>query len=150
MKAIKFLSMLLLAMALPVLVSCGDDDEEPLESVIAGHWHSYKAIISNFNGKKTVDVTQNGEYAVFYVEATFASNKTAIVKCWLEGEDGQPYWGEVKCVYTIDNNDLTIIAEDGDKTTAKYYPKDKNIVWTLLVKDPTTGNLITGNFFFKK
>ena len=43
MKAIKFLSMLMLAMALPVLVSCGDDDDEPLESVILGKWYSYKA-----------------------------------------------------------------------------------------------------------
>ena len=151
MKAIKFLSMLLLVMALPMLVSCGDDDEEPLESVIVGNWHSYKAIVSNSYGKKTVTVTQNGEYAAFYMEAIFASNKTAIVRSWLESEDGQSYyWGDVRCVYTINGNDLTVIAEDGEKIVAKYYPKDNNIVWTMLVKDPSTGDLITSNIYFKK
>ena len=149
MKAIKFLSMFLLAMALPVFVSCSSDDEEPLESVIVGQWHSYKAVVSNSNVKKTIDVTQNGEYAAFYMEATFASDKTVLVKTWME--NGQTYyWGDMKCVYTIDGNDLTIVADNNEKTVAKYYPKDKNIIWTMLIKDRTTGGLITTNLYFKK
>ena len=83
MKLIKFLSMLMLVMALPMLFSCGDDDEgEPLESVIVGKWYSYKATVSNSYGKRTVDVTQSGEYAGLYMEVTFSSNKTAVVKGW--------------------------------------------------------------------
>ena len=149
MKVIKLLSMFLLAMALPVLVSCSGDDEEPLESVIVGQWHSYKAVVSNSNVKKTIDVTQNGEYAAFYMEATFASDKTVLVKTWME--NGQTYyWGDMKCVYTIDGNDLTIVADNNEKTVAKYYPKDKNIIWTMLIKDRTTGDLITTNLYFKK
>ena len=149
MKVIKLLSMFLLAMALPVLVSCSGDDEEPLESVIVGQWHSYKAVVSNSNVKKTIDVTQNGEYAAFYMEATFASDKTVLVKTWME--NGQTYyWGDMKCVYTIDGNDLTIVADNNEKTVAKYYSKDKNIIWTMLIKDRTTGGLITTNLYFKK
>ena len=151
MKAIKFLSMLMLVMALPVLVSCGDDEDEPLESVILGKWYSYKATVSNSYGKKTVDVTQNGEYAAFYMEANFASNKTVIVKGWMQSEDGASlYWGETSFVYSINDDELTIVDEKGEKTVAKYYPKDNNIVWTMLIKDINTGNLITTNLFFKK
>lgn len=143
--------MLMLVMAMPVLMSCGDDEEEPLESVIVGKWYTYKAIISNGYNKITVDVTQNGENAGFYMEATFSSNKTAVVKGWKESEDGRTmYWGEERCVYTINGNDLTIIAEDGSKMDAKYYPKDKNIVWTMLVKDKYSDGYITGNLYFKK
>ena len=150
MKAIKFLSIFLLAMALPVLLSCGDDDEEPLENVILGQWHSYKAVVSNRNGNKiSIDVTQNGEYAAFYMEATFSSDKTVLVKTWME--NGQSYyWGNMRCVYTIEGNDLTVVTEDGEKMVAKYYPKDKNIVWTMLVKDRTTGDLVTTNLYFEK
>ena len=149
MKAIKFLSMLVLAMALPVILSCSSDDEEPLESVIVGQWHSYKAVVSNSYGKSSFDVTQNGEYAAFYMEAIFSSDKTVLVKTWME--NGQSYnWGEMKCAYTIDGNDLTIVPENSEKTVAKYYPKDKNIIWTMLIKDRTTGDLITTNLYFKK
>lgn len=151
MKAIKFLSMLMLAMALPMLVSCSDDKEEPLESVIIGKWYSYKATVSNSYGKRTVEVTQSGEYAAFYMEANFASNKTVIIKSWLPSEDGQSfYWGENSCVYTIYDNDLTIVDEYGEKMVAKYYPKDNNIVLTLITKAPDTGQLLTTNLFFKK
>ena len=141
--------MLLLAMALPVILSCSSDDEEPLENVILGQWHSYKAVVSNGYGKKTIDVTQNGEYAAFYMEAIFSSDKTVLVKGWME--NGQSYnWGEMKGAYTIDGNDLTIVADNNEKTVAKYYPKDKNIIWTMLIKDRTTGDLITTNLYFKK
>ena len=151
MKAIKFLSMLMLAIALPMLVSCGDDDDEPLESVIIGKWYSYKATVSNSYGKRTVDVAQNGEYAAFYMEANFATNKTVIVKSWLESEDEQSfYWGEQNCVYTIDDDEVTIVDENGEKAVVKYYPKDNNIVWTLLMIDPNTGQLLTTNLFFRK
>jgi hypothetical protein len=151
MKAIKFLSIFMFAFALPMFVSCGDDEDEPLESVIIGKWYSYKATVSNSYGKRTVDVTQNGEYAAFYMEVSFASNKTVIVKSWLQSEDGVSfYWGETSCVYIIDDDELTIVDENGEKIFAKYYPKDNNIVWTLLTKDIDTGNLITTNLFFKK
>jgi len=151
MKAIKFLSMLMLVMAMPVLMSCGDDEEEPLESVIVGKWHTYKAIISNGYNKRTVDVTQNGENAGFYMEATFSSNKTAIVKGWKESEDRTMYWGaEESFVYSISGNDLNLIAPNGEKIGAKYYPKDGNIVWTMLVKDKYSDGYITSNLYFKK
>ena len=152
MKAIKFLSMLMLVMAMPVLMSCGDDEEEPLESVILGKWHSYNAQVSNGYNKITVDVNPNGEYASFYLEVNFLSNKTAIVKGWKESEDGQAmYWGaEETYVYSISGNDLNMIAPDGEKVGAKYYPKDGNIIWTMLVKDPNTGGKITGSIYFKK
>lgn len=153
MKVIKFLSMLMLAMAMPLLVSCGgDDDEEPLENVIVGKWHSYKATISAANFKKTVDVTQNGENAAFYMEATFSSNGTVVVKGWNDDENNQTmYWGtEEKFVYTIHGNDLSLTAENGEKIGAKYYPKDKYIIWTMLVKDKYSDGLITSNLYFKK
>ena len=150
MKVFKFLSMLMLVMAMPVLMSCGDDEEEPLESVIVGKWHSYKANISSSYGKRTITVTQNGEYAVYYMEANFSSNGTVLVKAWKESEDETIYWGEERCVYTINGNDLTVIAEDGSKMNAKYYPKDGNIIWTMLVKDRYTDELITTNLYFKK
>lgn len=154
MKVIKFLSMLMLVMAMPVLMSCGDDDEgEPLESVIVGKWHSYKAQVTNTYGNKVVvDVTQNGEYAGFYMEVTFSSNKTAVVRSWKESEDGQTMqWGaEESFVYSINGNDLTLIASNGEKIGAKYYPKDRNVVWTMLVKDKYSDGYITSNIYFKK
>ena len=153
MKLIKFLSMLMLVMALPMLFSCGVDDEgEPLESVIVGKWYSYKATVSNSYGKRTVDVTQSGEYAGLYMEVTFSSNKTAVVKGWKEDENGQAmYWGaEKEFVYTINGNDLNLVAGNGEKIGAKYYPKDRNIVWTMLVKDKYSEGLITCNIYFRK
>ena len=85
------------------------------------------------------------------MEANFASNKTVIVKGWMQSEDGASlYWGETSFVYSIDDDELTIVDEKGEKTVAKYYPKDNNIVWTMLIKDINTGNLITTNLFFKK
>ncbi len=153
MKVTKFLSTLMLVMALPVFLSCsGNEDEEPLGSVIEGKWYSYKADISNSNGKRTIDVTQNGENAAFYMEATFSSNGTAVVKGWKESEDGQTlYWGaEEGVVYTIDGNDLNLTFRNGEKVVAKYYPKDRNIIWTMLVKEQYTGGMITSNLYFKK
>ena len=154
MKAIKFLSMLMLVMAMPVLMSCGDDEEEePLESVIIGKWYTYKALATNIYGNKVVlDITQNGEYATLYLEVNFLPNKTAIVKGWEKSENGQTmYWGaEETYVYSINGNDLNLIAPNGEKIGAKYYPKDRNIVWTMLVKDKYSDGYITGNVYFKK
>lgn len=153
MKVIKFLSMLMLVMAMPVLMSCGDDEEEPLESVIVGKWYTYKAQVINTNGNKViVDVTQTGEYAPLYLEVNFLPNKTAIVKGWEKSEDGQTMqWGaEESFVYSINGNDLTLIASNGEKIGAKYYPKDRNIVWTMLAKDKYSNGYITGNVYFKK
>ena len=151
MRKILFMIALMMAVVSVGFASCGDDDDEPLESVILGKWYSYKATVSNSYGKKTVDVTQNGEYAAFYMEANFASNKTVIVKGWMQSEDGASlYWGETSFVYSIDDDELTIVDEKGEKTVAKYYPKDNNIVWTLLMIDPNTGQLLTTNLFFRK
>lgn len=152
MKATKFLSMLMLVMALPVLISCGDEEEEPPENVVVGKWYSYKALVSNSLGKRTVDVTQNGEYAAFYMEAIFSSNGTGVVKGWKEDENGQTmYWGaEEKITYTIDGNDLNLTFQTGEKVVAKYYPEDRNIIWTMLVKDQYTEGMITCNLYFKK
>ena len=86
------------------------------------------------------------------MEVTFSSNKTAVVRSWQESEDGHTmYWGaEESCVYSIDGNDLILVAQNGEQIGAKYYPKDRNIVWTMLVKDPYSDGLITSNIYFKK
>ena len=61
------------------------------------------------------------------------------------------YWGEEeKCTYTINGNDLNLTSEKGEKIGAKYYPKDGDIIWTLLVKDKYSSGLITTNLYFKK
>lgn len=142
----------MLAMAPPMLTSCSNDDGEPLENVIVGKWYSYKAIVSSNDVKRTVDVTPDGEYAGFYMEAVFSQNGTVIVKGWKENVNGQTmYWGEEeKCTYTINGNDLNLTSEKGEKIGAKYYPKDGDIIWTLLVKDKYSSGLITTNLYFKK
>ena len=144
--------MLMIVMTMFTLMSCGDEEEQlPLKSVIVGKWYSYKANVSSNGNTKTVTVTQNGEYAAFYLEVIAAANGTAVIKGWKEDENGQlMYWGEEEnCVYTIQGNDLTLTDSSGEKIGAKYYPEDKNIVLTLLSKD-YLGNLITTNLFFRK
>ena len=86
------------------------------------------------------------------MEAIFSSNGTAVVKGWKEDEDGTTmYWGaEEDVVYAIDGNDLNLTFRNGEKVVAKYYPKDRNIIWTMLVKDKYSGGLITSNLYFKK
>ena len=148
----KLLSLLILFVVLPALVSCGDEDEQvPLESVIAGKWYSYKADIMSNGNKKTVSVTQNGEYASFYHEVVAASNGTAVLKTWELDETSQVWqWGkEENCVFTIQDNELTLIEPSGNKTTATYDPKDRIFILTYIVQD-YLGNLVTANIYFKK
>ena len=140
--------------AFPVLLSCGEDEEEeqiPLESVIAGKWHSYKADISSNGSKTTVSVTQNGEYASLYLEVVATSNGTAVLKTWETDETGQVWqWGkEESCVYIIQGNELTLIEPSGKKTLATYYPKDKIFALTYIVQD-YLGNLVTTTIYIKK
>lgn len=149
----KLLGLLMLVLALPVLVSCSDDGEElPLENVIVGKWHTYKASVTTNGSTKKVSVTKDGEYASLYLEADVASNGTAVLRGWRTDGSGQAmYWGEEeRYSYTIQGNELTMTDSSGERINATYYPKDKNFAFTFITTDYYTGYLITATLYFKK
>lgn len=150
-KLIKKLSILLLLMVLPVVFgACSSDDELPLGEVIVGEWHTYKATIS-YNGKKeSVDVSMNSEYAALYCEVTFYEGNIAVMRGWEKGPNNTYLWGEEEYgTYTVNGNDLSIRDAEGETMNAKYYPKDNNIVLTIIENDGY-GSMATANLLFRK
>jgi hypothetical protein len=150
-KLIKKLSILLLLMVLPVVFgACSSDEELPLSEVIVGKWHTYKATIS-YNGKKeSVDVSMNSEYAALYCEVTFYEGNIAVMRGWEKGPNNTYLWGEEEYgTYTVNGNDLSIRDAEGETMNAKYYPKDNNIVLTIIV-DGGYGSMATANLLFRK
>lgn len=150
-KLIKKLSILLLLMVLPVVFgACSSDEELPLSEVIVGKWHTYKATISYKGEKESVDVSMNGEYASMYFEVTFYDGNRTLMKGWKEGPNNTYLWGEEEYgTYTVNGNDLSIRDAEGETMNAKYYPKDNNIVLTIIENDGY-GSMATANLLFRK
>lgn len=148
---IKKLSILLLSFVLPIVFgSCSSDEELPLSEVIVGKWQTYKANIS-YNGEtETVNVSMNSEYAALYCEVTFYEGNIAVMRGWEKGPNNTYLWGEEEYgTYTVNGNDLSIRDAEGETMNAKYYPKDNNIVLTIIENDGY-GSIATANLLFRK
>ena len=150
MKQIKYWSIKLIVIIMPLLAACSsDDDPISLNSYIVGTWHSFK--ISGYGNGQSVnlEISKTGDYSAAYSEMTFESGNKAVMRGWVTDKNGLSHWEEDACTYTI-NGDIVIVKDSkGGTADLVFDGKDR----TLLLKGSTInpdGMLIYVNIYYTK
>jgi len=150
MKQIKYWSIKLIVIIMPLLAACSsDDDPISLNSYIVGTWHSFKGSGYGNGQSADIEITKTGVYSAAYSEVTFESGNKAVMRGWLTDKYGLSHWEQEACTYTI-NGDIVIVKDSqGETADFVFDAKDR----TLLLKGATTnpdGKIIYVTIYYTK
>lgn len=144
--------LLLVAIFIPVMSSCGDDEEElsgsALESYIIGNWHSYKATVTAYGESNTVTVSKTGDYSALYMECTVESGGNATYRYWMTDNNGMTHWTEEQVRYIVRGDIVTLTDSDGESADLTYEPSSRNMIMQMNFTED--GISYSTKLYFKK
>lgn len=141
------LSILLVGLMIPLMVSCGSDDDEvaDVNSYIVGEWHSYKATY-NYEGETiTQEVTKTGDFSSAYYEILFKKDGTMTLYYWRLNNSGASKWEQAPGRYVVKGDIVSIYDSFIEVTDLLFDSKSKNLCLQVLLSSGTKLNI-----YFKK
>lgn len=128
MKNIKFFwNLLFLITVLPIITSCGSDDEDiSIDNYLIGKWHTYKAVVSAQNQSVDLDVTKTNQYSQVYYEAVFMSNYKVVFSYYELDENKVSRWHSETLSYSVKGDVITVYDDEG-AIYFFYNSKDKTM-----------------------
>ena len=127
----------LIGLMMPLMVSCGSDDEEvELNSYIVGTWHSYKAIYNYYNYEGeiiTQEVTKTGDFSSAYYEMIFKKDGTMTLFYWRLNNSGASSWEQAPGKYIIKGDTVSIYGSFKEVTDFQFDSKTKNLCLQVLL-----------------
>ena len=150
----KLLSLLLLVgFMMPLMVSCGSDDEEEVpdnstSSSIKGMWHSFKATFYLSGQSATEEVTKTGDLSFLYFEMNIKGDGTLVFSGWSQGENGQSRWIDGPGKYVVKGDVVSVTDSSGDTMDFVFDSKDKTLC--LPINTTVSGSLAKVNVYLKK
>ena len=131
----KILSLLLVSLMIPFIVSCSSDDDENVEinSYIVGTWHSYK-VTYNYEGEKiTQEVTKTGDFSSAYYEIIFKQDGTMTLFYWRLNNSGASSWEQAPGKYLIKGDIVSIYESFKEVTDFQFDSKSKDLCLQVLL-----------------
>lgn len=128
MKNIKFFwNLLFLITVLPIITSCGSDDEDiSIDNYLIGKWHTYKAVVTAQNQSVDLDVTKTNQYSQVYYEAVFMSNYKVVFSYYEVDENKVSRWHSETLSYSVKGDVITVYDDEG-AIYFFYNSKDKTM-----------------------
>jgi hypothetical protein len=139
---------------IPVLSSCGNDDEDEipsgtyLKNYIVGSWYSYKGVVTAYGETTTVSISKTGENSASYMECDVKADGTLTFKAWQADNNGILHWVEDTGRYRINDDVVTIIDSTGESADFIYEPSSKSMITQVSVND--NGTLVHTKIYFRK
>ena len=141
---------MLMAMVLPTMVACGDNDdpEVDINSYVIGKWHSSYAEVYNNGQRNSVEINKTGEFASVYIEMSFKKDGTCLLGGWQQDSNGLLKWYEEEGKYSIKGDMVDVTDSDGYTISMVFDNKQK----TLCIHTITTVNntQVTVNLYLTK
>lgn len=146
-------SMILLAVLfVPVLSSCGDDEDElsgsSLDSYIIGTWRSYKATVTAYGETETISVSKTGDNSAMYMECEVRKGGSAVYKFWQTDANGMTHWTEEPLQYTVKGDIVTMTDSNGEAADLLFDQSSRDMIIQMNLFQDGTSYAV--KLFFKK
>lgn len=149
MKKLKVWSMMMLmAMMLPLITSCGDDSVSSLDSYIVGQWHTFRYVIQTAQQSGESEVSKTGKLSEVYMELTFKNDGTVTSSYWKQNSQGVSSWVTETATYTVSGNTVKIIEPDG--TAELYFDGGQKVLYLRAFKQDQNYGNVSIYLYFKK
>ena len=119
-----------LMLMMSLITSCSKDNDSTtdINNYIVGKWHTFyhEEVVDDKQTAYEITVTDKN----LYEEIIFNNDNTMTLGCWHIDHKGEYYWDEITYRYSIKNNKINIIFNDGssyDVNDLVYDSKQKTL-----------------------